>query len=176
VWIWWTIRQVSSGVVCLGLASRRERSWVYHLKFYIGFLLLLIICALVGWLVHCTKKTRYQFYSIQNWPHGWAGRASKTSPPTALDPRTVQSVANRYINWDKPTQVRIVTNKITPCTVIQNLTFRGRGLWHILIMKANEMHYFSYLFDKVLYMFRNGPLFIIRSISTLYTRNRYLSC
>jgi len=35
------------------------------------------------------------------------------------------------------------------------------------------MHYFSNLFDKVLYMFRMGPLSIIRSISTLYTRNRY---
>jgi len=43
-------------------------------------------------------------------------------------------------------------------------------------MKANEMHYFSNLFDKVLYMFRAGPLSIIRSISTLYTRRRYLSC
>ena len=31
------------------------------------------------------------------------------------------------------------------------------------------MHYFSYLFDKVLYMFRTGPLSIISSISTLYT-------
>ena len=39
----------------------------------------------------------------------------------------------------------------------------------ILIMKANEMHYFSNLFDKVLYMFRTCPLSIIRSISTLYT-------
>jgi len=37
----------------------------------------------------------------------------------------------------------------------------------ILIMKANEIHYFSYLFDKVLYMFRRDPLSIIRSISTL---------
>jgi len=37
------------------------------------------------------------------------------------------------------------------------------------------MHYFSYLFDKILYMFRTGPLSIIRSISTLYTRNRHLS-
>ena len=36
--------------------------------------------------------------------------------------------------------------------------------------------YFSNLFDKVLYMFRTCPLSIIRSISTLYTRNRYLSC
>jgi hypothetical protein len=46
----------------------------------------------------------------------------------------------------------------------------------ILIMKANKMHYVSNLFDKVLYMFRTGPLSIISSISTLYTRNRYLSC
>ena len=45
-----------------------------------------------------------------------------------------------------------------------------------LIIKANKMHYFSDLFDKVLYMFRTGPLSIIRSISTLYTRSRYLSC
>jgi len=43
-------------------------------------------------------------------------------------------------------------------------------------MKANEMHYFSDLFDKVLYMFRTSPLSIIRSISALYTRNSYLSC
>jgi len=30
------------------------------------------------------------------------------------------------------------------------------------------MHYFSKLFDKVRYMFRTGPLSIIRSISKLY--------
>jgi hypothetical protein len=46
---------------------------------------------------------------------------------------------------------------------------------YFLIMKANEMHYFSYLFDKVLHMFQTGPLSIIRNISTLYTHNRYLS-
>jgi hypothetical protein len=34
------------------------------------------------------------------------------------------------------------------------------------------MHYFSNLFDKLLYTFRTGPLYIIRSISTLYIRNR----
>ena len=44
------------------------------------------------------------------------------------------------------------------------------ALWCILIMKANEMHYFSYLFDKVLCMFQTCPLSIIRSISTLYTQ------
>jgi hypothetical protein len=36
------------------------------------------------------------------------------------------------------------------------------------------MHNFSDLFDKVLYMFRTNPLSIIRSISTLYTRSRYI--
>jgi hypothetical protein len=37
------------------------------------------------------------------------------------------------------------------------------------------MHYFSHLFDEVLYMFRTGTLSIIMSISTLYTCNSYLS-
>jgi len=34
------------------------------------------------------------------------------------------------------------------------------------------MHYFSDLYDKVAYMFRMGPLSIIRSISTLYTQQQ----
>jgi len=38
------------------------------------------------------------------------------------------------------------------------------------------MHNFTNLFDKILYMFRQGLLSIIRSIWTLYTSNRYLSC
>jgi len=38
------------------------------------------------------------------------------------------------------------------------------------------MHYFSDLFDKVLYMFQTGPLSIIRSISTLYACIWYWSC
>jgi len=38
------------------------------------------------------------------------------------------------------------------------------------------MQNFSDLFGKILYMFRTCPLSIIWSISTLYTRNRYLSC
>jgi len=37
------------------------------------------------------------------------------------------------------------------------------------------MHYFSNLFDKVLYMFRTGPLPVVSSISTLYAGKRYLS-
>ena len=38
------------------------------------------------------------------------------------------------------------------------------------------MDHFSYLFDKVPFIFRTCPLSMIRSTSTLYTRNRYLSC
>jgi len=34
------------------------------------------------------------------------------------------------------------------------------------------MHYFSTLFDKVLYVFRTVPLSFIRSISTLYTQQQ----
>ena len=49
-----------------------------------------------------------------------------------------------------------------------------RASWCILITKANEMHYFSSVFDKVLYMFRTCPMSIIRSISTRYTRNKYV--
>jgi len=53
--------------------------------------------------------------------------------------------------------------------------FNYNSVYNILIMKVNEMQYFSDLLDKVLDMFQTGPLSIIRSISTLYTRKRYLS-
>jgi hypothetical protein len=36
------------------------------------------------------------------------------------------------------------------------------------------MYYFSNVFDKLLYMFRTGPLSIIRSTSTLYTQQYML--
>jgi hypothetical protein len=49
-------------------------------------------------------------------------------------------------------------------------------LKYLLIIKANKMHNFLDLFDKVLYMFRTGRLSVIRSITTMYTRSRYLSC
>jgi len=39
----------------------------------------------------------------------------------------------------------------------------------ILIIKANEMHYFSALFGKELYMFRTDLLSIIRSLNTVFT-------
>jgi len=51
-------------------------------------------------------------------------------------------------------------------TSLENLKFSGP----CIVIKTNEIHNFSNLFAKVLYMFRTGPLSIIRSISTLYTQ------
>jgi hypothetical protein len=41
--------------------------------------------------------------------------------------------------------------------------------WYILIIKANEMHYFSALFGKELYVFRTDLLSIIRSLNSVFT-------
>ena len=41
--------------------------------------------------------------------------------------------------------------------------------WYILITKTNEMHYFSTLFGKELYMFRTDLLSIVRSLNTVFT-------
>jgi len=69
----------------------------------------------------------------------------------------------------------IYLKKKIPQPIIVNALI-SKHTFMILIIKANKMHYFSNLFDKVLYMFWTSPLSIIRSISTLYTRNRYSSC
>ena len=39
----------------------------------------------------------------------------------------------------------------------------------VLVIKANEMHYFSTVFGKELYMFRTDLLSIIRSLNTVFT-------
>jgi hypothetical protein len=42
-------------------------------------------------------------------------------------------------------------------------------------MKANEMHYFSNLFDSVLYVFRTDPLSIIKEyLNTVYTQQIFV--
>ena len=38
------------------------------------------------------------------------------------------------------------------------------------VMKANETYYFSYLFDKVLYVFRMIPMPIVEYLNTVYTQ------
>jgi len=51
----------------------------------------------------------------------------------------------------------------------------------LLIIKASEMHYFSTLFGKELYMFRTHLLSVIRSLNTVFTttgicRTSYVDC
>jgi hypothetical protein len=55
-----------------------------------------------------------------------------------------------------------------PSGLVYYSTFRGPCIVMYSYNKSQR--------DKVLYMFRTGPLSTIRSIPTLYTRNRYLSC
>ena len=47
-------------------------------------------------------KTRYPLYMRLSGPQGLSGRVPKISSPPGLDPRTVQSVASGYTNWDIP--------------------------------------------------------------------------
>jgi len=62
------------------------------------------------------------------------------------------------------------TGRISKTALFHGVWYsEDRASWYILIIKANGMHNFSNLFDKVVYMFRTGPLSIIRSISTLNT-------
>ena len=56
------------------------------------------------------------------------------------------------------------------------LTFGGpRIVIYSYNTSQRDSLFLKFIFGKELYMFRTGPLSIIRSISTLYTRNRYLS-
>jgi hypothetical protein len=87
------------------------------------------------------------------------------------------------VDWSVVWSVGRSFGRLVGCFVGWSVVWSMGGLvgWkfnviNTLIIKANEMHYFSDLFDKVLYVFRTNPLSIIRSISTLYTRKRYLSC
>jgi len=45
-----------------------------------------------------------------------------------------------------------------------------RASWYFLIIGANEMHYFSNLFDKFLYMFRRSTVHHQEYLNTAYTQ------
>jgi hypothetical protein len=47
-------------------------------------------------------KTQYPLYRGLGGPQGRSGRVRKLSPPPGFDPRTVQTVASRYTDWDIP--------------------------------------------------------------------------
>ena len=50
-------------------------------------------------------KTRYPLYRRLGGPHGRSGRVRKISPSPGFDPRTVQPVASRYIDWAIPARI-----------------------------------------------------------------------
>jgi hypothetical protein len=47
-------------------------------------------------------KSRYLLYRRLGGPQSWSGCVWKISPLPGFDPRTVQSVASRYIDWAIP--------------------------------------------------------------------------
>jgi len=54
-------------------------------------------------------KTRYPLYKKLGGPQGRSGQGRKISPSLEFNPRTAQSLASRYTDWDIP--VHVVKNK-----------------------------------------------------------------
>jgi hypothetical protein len=52
--------------------------------------------------------TRYPLYRRLGRPQGRSGRVLKIWPPPGFDPRTVQLVASRYIDWAIAAQLRFL--------------------------------------------------------------------
>jgi hypothetical protein len=52
-----------------------------------------------SWLQYLLKETRYPLYRRPGGPQVRSGRMLKISPSPGFDPRTVQPVAIRYIDW-----------------------------------------------------------------------------
>jgi len=89
-------------------------------------------------------------FGITHWIHLTENRTNKTFLQTWINLRFPPK-AKQFLSW----------------WPFFHIPQKDSVPW-ILIIKANKMHYFSNLFDKVLYMFGTGPLSIIMSISTLY--------
>ena len=107
-----------------------------------------------SWFKHC----RLMFRNLVSAPLS----LTTESPSPYLIPGTVHSAHTVHCCVARCPYNEQSLLSCTTLTVIPN--------FYIRIIKANEMHNFSDLFDKILYMFPTGPLSIIRSISTLYTQ------
>ena len=57
------------------------------------------------------EVTRYALYGRVGGPQGRSGRVRKNSPPPEFDPRTVQPVASRYIDYVTPAHGWSVINE-----------------------------------------------------------------
>ena len=76
-------------------------------------------------------KTRYPLYRRLGSPQGRSGQVRKISPPPGFDPRTVQPVASRYIDyatrrtaspvgrgkWSASCSILFCPRETDPCTI-----------------------------------------------------------
>jgi len=120
-------------------------------------------------------------YSIKQFPARMSSKVHNHFHTSKQQPQPVPSKSSPCPQPYLLRSILIQSHNLCPepLSTLLQLTFslwhsEDRASWYFLIIKANDLHYFSYLSDKVFYMFRTGPLSIIRSISTLYTRSRYV--
>jgi hypothetical protein len=130
-----------------------------------------------------------EFIYSELWYYNWTVRYCQLAAPSPLLSHcsfvqtnwnvNVPSACAKYgaaiLNTPKDINTKYLLSKrkrIYETEIYESLFWHSeeRALFYILIIKANKMHYFSNLFAKVLYMLRTSPLSIIRSNSTLYTR------
>ena len=100
-------------------------------------------------------KTRYQLYRRLGRSEGQSGRVRKNSPPPGFDPRIVQPVVSRYIDWAIPVHNAATCSKetgIPPQGVTWSLTtvwcegpellelYVWKSKWKVAVraMKANR--------------------------------------
>ena len=57
------------------------------------------------------EKSRYPLYRRPGGPQGRSGPKWKISPPPEFDPRTFQSVASRYTDWNIPAHGKVIEEK-----------------------------------------------------------------
>jgi len=102
--------------------------------------------------------------SERSWQSSWGHFHMKTSS-TATGSWSNVSSSVWLPKWTTLKGIMLICSSVVnKKNFIAPVSLLFRHTLYILIMKANEMHYFSYLFDTVLYMFRSDLLFINRSI------------
>ena len=84
-------------------------------------------------------KTQYPLYRRLGGPQGRSGRVWKISPPTGFDPRTVQSVANRYTDKAIPTPTAVCSTSPN-LDLVESLTFSNM---YLLDVGIHELSYFA---------------------------------
>jgi hypothetical protein len=74
-------------------------------------------------------KTRYPLYRRLGGPQGRSGQVRKISPSPGFDPRTVQSVASHYTDWDtRPTVANVCSiNRVT--LNVRDILTHNKKVW-----------------------------------------------